>query len=160
MIKGRVCIPCYSSYDLTEWYSGTHKHPRFYYQFKPINLLCIIIPIVPFPILSLTPVNPPMLSEPLTLECQATVVRGITSRLDFTWVRMNDDSEVVLRTVVGANSTGDSLVYIDSYTTPFLNESDIDAVYFCVISLNDGGLEILMDSTNFTLDILSEYTYI
>ena len=100
-----------------------------------------------------------MLSEPLTLECQATVVRGITSRLDFTWVRMDDDSEVVLRTVVGANSTGDSLVYIDSYTTPFLNESDIGVMYFCMISLNDGGLTILMDSTNFTLDIFSEDIY-
>ena len=109
--------------------------------------------------LSLTPVNSPMLSEPLTLECQVIVVRGITSRLDFTWVRMDDDSEVILRTVVGANSTGDSLVYIDSYTTPFLNESDIGVMYFCMISLNDGRLEILMDSTNFTLDILSENTY-
>ena len=95
-----------------------------------------------------------MLSEPLTLECQATVVRGITSRLDFTWTRIDDDSEVVLQTVVGINSTGDSLVYIDSYTTPFLNESDIDAMYFCIISLYDGLLEIVMDSSNFTLDTL------
>ena len=119
-------------------------------------LMCIIISLVPFPVLSLTSINSPTLSEPLTLECQATVVRGITSRLDFTWMRVDDDSEVVLRTVVGANNTGDSLVYIDSYTTPFLNESDIGAMYFCIISINDGGLDILMDSSNFTLDIFSK----
>ena len=111
--------------------------------------------------MSLTPVNPPILNEPLTLECQVTVVRGITSRLDFRWVRMDNDSEIVVQTVVGANSTSDPQVYIDSYTTPFLNESDTGAMYFCMISLNDGRLEILMDSTNFTLDTLfSEDTYI
>ena len=106
-----------------------------------------------------------------------TVVRGITSRLDFRWVRMDDDkdnndddddddddsenSEIVVQTVVGASSTSDPQVYIDSYTTPFLNESDTGTMYFCMISLNDGRLVILMDSTNFTLDTLfSEDTYI
>ena len=108
--------------------------------------------------MSLTPINPPILNKPLTLECQVTVVRGITSRLDYRWVRVDDDSEIVVRIVVGANSTSDPQVYIDSYTTPFLNESDIGVMYFCMISLNDGGL--VMDSKNFTLDTLFSEEYI
>ena len=123
--------------------------------------LCMIS-VVPTPELSLNPVNPPTLSELLTLECNATAVRGITSRLDFMWTRSDDDGEVIVRNMIGANTTGNSLVYTDTYTTPMaLSESDIGVVYLCEISLNDEQGEILTNSLNVTLDTsISKYMYV
>ena len=119
-------------------------------------LKLFILSVVPAPELSLDPVNPPRLSDQLMLQCQATTVRGITSRLDFTWTRIDDDGEEVVhdQTMMGANRTNDSLVYTDTYTTPMaLSESDIGIVYLCTISLNsDVGGEILTNSLNITLD--------
>ena len=129
-----------------------------------LKLFCELftISVVPTPDLSLDPVNPPTLSELLILECNATAVRGITSRLDFMWTRTDGDSEVVVRNVIGANTTGNSLVYTDTYTTPMaLSESDIGVVYLCAISLNDEQGEILSDSFNITLDAsISKYMYV
>ena len=125
------------------------------------GLLKFILSVVPAPELSLDPVNPPTLGEQLILQCQATSIRGITSRLDFVWTRIYDD-EVVVQTVMGANRTNDSLVYTDTYTTPMaLSESDIGTVYLCTISLNnDVGGEILTNSLNITLDTsISKYMY-
>ena len=117
-------------------------------------LKLFILSVVPIPELSLDPVNPPRLSDQLMLQCQATTVRGITSRLDFIWTRIDDDGEEVVQTMMGANRTNDSLVYTDTYTTPMaLSESDIGTVYLCTISLNsDVGGEILTNSLNITLD--------
>ena len=113
-------------------------------------LKLFILSVVPTPELSLDPVNPPILSEQLILQCQATSIRGITSRLDFMWT--NDDG-VVVRTVMGANSTNDSLIYTDTYTTPMaLSESDIGTVYLCTISLNNDEGEVLTNSLNITLN--------
>ena len=119
-----------------------------------------MILVVPFPDLSLNPVNPPILSYQLTLECNATAVRGITSRLDFMWIRIDDDSEEIVRTVTGANTTGDSLVYTDTYTTPMaLREIDIGVVHLCMISL-DAEQETIVNEVNITLDTsISEYMY-
>ena len=113
-------------------------------------LKLFILSVVLTPELSLDPVNPPTLSEQLILQCQATSIRGITSRLDFMWT--NDDG-VVVRTVMGANSTNDSLIYTDTYTTPMaLSESDIGTVYLCIISLNNDEGEVLDNSLNITLN--------
>ena len=93
--------------------------------------------VVPNPDLSLNPVNPPRLSDQLTMECSATVVRGITSTLDFMWIRIDDDREMIVQNVTEANTTGDSLVYTDTYTTPMaLRESDIGVLYLCTVLLN------------------------
>ena len=117
------------------------------------SLKLFILSVVPIPVLSLDPVNPPTLSDQLILQCQATAVRGITSRLDFNWIRIDDDSEVVVQTVMGANRTNDSLIYTDTYTIPMaLSESDIGTVYLCTISLNNDEGEVLANSLNITLD--------
>ena len=116
-------------------------------------LKLFILSVVPTPELSLDPVNPPTLSEQLILQCQATSIRGITSRLDFMWTRIDDDGDEVVQIVMGANRTNDSLVYTDTYTIPMaLSESDIGTVYFCTISLNNDEGEILDNSLNITLD--------
>ena len=116
-----------------------------------------MLSVVPAPYLLLNPVNPPRLSDQLTLECNATVVRGITSTLDFMWTRIDDDSEMIVQTVIGANTTGDSLVYTDTYTTPMtLRESDVGVVYICTVLLE----QIIVNDFNITLDtFISEYTY-
>ena len=116
-------------------------------------LKLFILSVVPAPELSLDPVNPPRLSDQIMLQCQATTVRGITSRLDFIWTRIDDDGEEVVQTMMGANRTNDSLVYTDTYTTPMaLSESDIGTVYFCTISLNNDEGEVSDNSLNITLN--------
>ena len=87
------------------------------------------------------------------MECNATVVRGVTSRLDFTW---RSDSRIV-RTAEGTRSTVNRLMYIDNYTTGMLNEGDIGVVYYCTASLdNEQGT---MATVNITLDeSISKYT--
>ena len=118
------------------------------------------VSIVRNPDLSLNPVDPPRLSDRLTLECNATVTRGITSRLDFIWTRTDDGSEVIVQNVTGANTTGDSLVYTDTYTTEMaLMESDIGVTYMCTTILNiDVANDPLTDELNITLDTsISKY---
>ena len=118
--------------------------------------------LVPAPYLTLVPINPPRLNEQLTMRCNATSVRGIISRLDFTWTRIDDEREEIVQVVEEASRTGDSLVYIDTYTTPMvLNESDIGAVYICTISLNDAQENFVLDNfLNITLDTsISKYIY-
>ena len=120
-----------------------------------------ILSVVPTPTLSLNPVNPPTLSDQLILECNATAMRGITSTLDFMWIRTDDDSEMIVQNVTGANTTGDSLVYTDTYTTPMvLMEGDIGVVYVCMITLN-AKQQPITNELNITLDTsISKYMYI
>ena len=87
------------------------------------------------------------------MECNATVVRGVTSRLNFTWSSDN----TTVRTAEGTSSSVNPLIYIDNYTTGILNESDIGVVYYCTASLdNEQGT---MATVNITLDeSISKYT--
>ena len=129
-----------------------------YYTCIFLRLNLFILSVVPTPELSLNSVNPPTLSDQLILECNATAVRGITSRLDFMWIRTDDDSEMIVQNVTGANTTDDSLVYTDIYTTSMaLMESDIGVVYLCMITLNTKQPPITKE-LNITLDTsISEY---
>ena len=131
-----------------------------YYTCIFLRLNLFILSVVPTPDLSLNHVNPPILSDQLTLECSATVVRGITSTLDFMWIRIDDDSEMMVQNVTRANTTGDSLVYTDIYTTPMaLMESDIGVVYVCMITLN-AEQQPITNELNITLDTsISKYMY-
>ena len=77
----------------------------------------------------------PTLNEQLTMQCEATVTRGVTSPVDIIWSR-NNGTEMLQR-VDGANSTlrGDMLVLTDIYTTPVLTENDNGMMYTCTVSI-------------------------
>ena len=84
--------------------------------------------------MSVTNQTIPTLSQSLTLQCEVTTVRGITSRVDIVWRRGNR----ILTTTenVSSSAVNDGMVYRDVYTTGILNESDINAMYRCEVIIN------------------------
>ena len=112
---------------------------------------------VPYPDLTLTTDITPTLYQPLTLQCEAAIVRGVTSRVDVVWVRIDNDSEVELQRMEGATSTSaredDLLLYTDSYTTAVLSVNDNNAVYKCIVSISDQQQVLLNTSLNVSLNI-------
>ena len=90
----------------------------------------------------------PTMGQSLTLQCEAITVRGITSRVDIVWRR--DGREHDRTNGVNNFRRGDTLVYTDSYTTGILNESDINVVYQCEVTINSKIPIISVD--NFTLE--------
>ena len=88
------------------------------------------------PDVTLTNLTIPTLNEQLTMQCEATVTRGVTSPVDIIWSR-NNGTEILQR-VDGANSTSrrDMLVFTDNYTTPMLTEDDNGMMYACTVSIN------------------------
>ena len=90
-----------------------------------------IIYIVPDPTVSVTIPNTQTVGQSLTLQCEVTTVRGITSRVDVFWRR---DNVTVHTTYVTVTATRNNLiVYKDSYTISYLNKSDDNAMYECMV---------------------------
>ena len=73
--------------------------------------------------------NDQTVGQSLTLQCEVTTVRGITSRVDIVW----SSGGTVLERMDNVSSTtmGDSLVYTDSYTISQLNTTDEGRVIQC-----------------------------
>ena len=75
--------------------------------------------------------------QSLILQCNATIVRGITGTIDIIWT--TDNTQV--RRVNNATASGSiysSAIYIDSFIIPSLNISDIGNVYECKVLINSG----------------------
>ena len=92
------------------------------------------------------------MGQSLTLQCEVTTVRGITSRVDIVWSsngtvmrRMNDTT---------ASTLGNSLVYTDYHTIQMLNTSDHNRVITCDAVIVD---PLVMGSGNIILDVIGEY---
>ena len=105
--------------------------------------------LVPTPSVTVTaPINQTV-GQSLTLQCEVTTVRGITSRVDIVW----SSGGVELKRINGVSSTtmGDSLAYIDSYTISQLTTTDDNRVIQCegVINTNTS----VMASDSITLDV-------
>ena len=88
--------------------------------------------------------------QPLILECSLTVVRGITSRVDFVW--SNDGAKLQENNKFGKDLTMLNLdIYTDTYTISPLSISDNGGIYQCevIISIDPP----LKDVINVTLDV-------
>ena len=85
----------------------------------------------------------------LTLQCEVTTLRGITSRVDIVW--SSDSKE--LRRVNGVSSTTveNSLVYTDSYTISPLSTTDDGRLYQCEVVINAS--PPIRDVDNIVLDV-------
>ena len=101
----------------------------------------------------MTALNTQTVGQLLTLQCEVTTVRGITSRVDIVWSsggmqleRMND---------VSSTTVDNSLVYTDSYIISQLSTTDDGKVIQCegVIIASPS----VMASDSITLDITGEY---
>ena len=90
---------------------------------------------------------------PLTLVCDVTTVRGITSRVDIVWSSNGTEVE----RVEGVNIisiTSSTAVYKDTYTISLLRTSDDDKVYQCEVVINSNIL--VTTDGNMTLDVMGE----
>ena len=127
---------------------------------------------VPSPTASVTALDTQTVGQSLTLQCEVTTVRGITSRVDIVWSsndteleRMNDVSSTtmdnslvyILERMNNVSSTtmNNSLVYTDSYTISQLSTTDEDRVIQCEVVINASPPVMASNST--TLDVMGMY---
>ena len=112
--------------------------------------------IVPTPSVSVTAPNTQTVGQSLTLQCEVTTVRGITSRVDIVW----SSGGTVLRMMndVSLTTMSNSLVYTDSYSISQLNTTDDDKVIECEVVINASPSIMASDST--TLDVTGKYNII
>ena len=97
------------------------------------------------------PINQ-LVGQSLTLQCNVTAVRGITSRVDIVWSsggivlkRMNDTA---------VTEMDNSLVYTDSYAISQLSTSDEGRLIQCEVVINTSPPVIASNST--TLNVTGE----
>ena len=111
--------------------------------------------LVPTPTVSVTNVSTQTVGQSLTLQCEVTTVRGITSRVDIVW----SSNGTVLRRMNNVSSTtmDNSLVFTDSYTISQLSTTDEGRVIQCTVTINASPL--VMNSNNITLNVTGEYYY-
>ena len=98
----------------------------------------------------MTAPNIQTVGQSLTLQCEVTTVRGITSRVDIVWSsggveleRMND---------VSSTTMGNSLVYTHSYTISQLSTTDDGRVIQCEVVINT-----VTATDSIKLDVTGEY---
>ena len=109
--------------------------------------------LVPTPNVSVTNISTQTVGQSLTLQCEVTTVRGITSRVDIVW---SSDGRVLRRiNDTTATTMNNSLVYRDSYTISQLNTTDDGRVIQCEVVINTS--PSVMASDSITLDGTGEY---
>ena len=101
----------------------------------------------------MTAPNTQTVGQSLTLQCEVTTVRGITSRVDIVW--SSDGMELERMNGVSSTMMGNSLVYTDSYTISQLSTTDDGRVIQCEVVINASTPATANDST--TLDVTGEY---
>ena len=98
------------------------------------NVTCIITLLVPNPTVVVTAPNTQTVGQSLTLQCEVTTVRGITSRVDIVW--SSGGTELERMKNVSSTTMGNSLVYTDSYTISQLSTTDEGRVIQCEVVIN------------------------
>ena len=112
---------------------------------------------VPTPTVSVTAPNTQIVGQSLTLQCEVTTVRGISSRVDIVW--SSDGTELERMNNASSTTMENSLVYTDSYTISQLNTTDDGRVIQCEVVINASSS--VMASDNITLDVTGkDYIYI
>ena len=115
------------------------------------NNNCVYI-LVPTPNVTVIAPNTQTVGQSLTLQCNVTTVRGITSRVDIVW----SSNDTVLRRINDTTATtiNNSLVYTDSYTISQLSTTDEGRVIQCEVVINASPL--VMANNSITLNVTGE----
>ena len=100
----------------------------------------------------MTAPNTQIVGQSLTLQCEVTTVRGITSRVDTVW--SSGGTELERMNNVSSTTMDNSLVYTDSYTISQLSTTDDGRVIQCEVVINAS--PSVMDSDSITLDVTGE----
>ena len=111
--------------------------------------------LVSTPNVNVTTFNTQTVGQSLTLQCEVTTVRGITSRVDVVW----SSNGTVLRRINDtiATTMDNSLVYIDSYNISQLSTTDDGRVIQCEVVINASPPVITTD--NITLNVMGMYIH-
>ena len=100
---------------------------------------------VPTPTVSVTAPSTQTVGQSLTLQCNVTTVRGITSRVDIVWssggTELNSTSSAPLSII------DNSVVYTDFYTISQLSTNDENRVIQCEVVINASPPAMASDST-------------
>ena len=109
--------------------------------------------VVPTPTVSVTALNTQTVGRSLTLQCEVTTVRGITSGVDIVW--SSGDTELERMNGVSSTTMDNSLVYTGSYTISQLTTTDEGRVIQCEVMINAS--PSVMASNGTTLDVTGKY---
>ena len=103
----------------------------------------------------MTALNDQTVGQSLTLQCEVTTGRGITSRVDIVW----SSNGIVLRRINGTIPTtmDNSLVYTDSYNISQLSTTDDGRVIQCEVVINAS--PPVMATDNITLNVMGMYIH-
>ena len=95
------------------------------------------------------------MGQSLTLQCEVTTVRGITSKVDIVW----SSNDIVLRRINDtiATTMDNSLVYTDSYNISQLSTTDDGRVIQCEVVINASPPVMATDSI--TLNVMGMYVH-
>jgi len=93
---------------------------------------------------TVTAPNTQTVGQSLTLTCSATTVRGITSQVDITWRR--DGISLNRSNNISSSTTGNSLVYSDSYTISPLSTDDNGREYECTLVIHSSPVTMFNDT--------------
>ena len=109
--------------------------------------------LVSTPNVIVTTLNTQMVGQLLTLQCEVTTVKGITSRVDIVW----SSNGTVLRRINDtiATTMDNSLVYTDSYNISQLSTTDDGRVIQCEVVINAS--PPVMATDNITLNVMGMY---
>ena len=114
------------------------------------NIAVFSFYLVPDPIVNVTISDDQIVGQSLTLQCNVTTVRGITSGVDIVWSsggvelnRTNDSSPTTVN---------DLSVYIDIYVIPMLNTSHNTREYQCMVVINANPPTTVSDSITLNVD--------
>ena len=108
--------------------------------------------LVPTPNVSVTTPNNQTVGQSLTLQCNVTTVRGITSRVDIVW--SSGGIELERMNNVSSTTMDNSLVYTNSYSISQLSTTDEGTVIQCEVVINAS--PPVMASNNTILDVTGE----
>ena len=113
-------------------------------------LFCILFNLlVPSPVVNLRAVTDQISGQPLTLECNATTVRGITSSVDIS-IFLLETFEDVDPIIVG-----NSAVYSATFTLEELTRFDDGRLLVCLVNING-----TTSSDTLILDVSGKYKII
>ena len=93
--------------------------------------------------------------QSLTLQCEVTSVRGITSRVDIVW--SSGGTELQRMNNVSSTMMSNSLVYTNSYTISQLSTIDDGRVIQCEGVINAG--PSIMASDDITLNVTGMFIF-
>jgi len=101
---------------------------------------------------AITAPNTQTVGQSLTLECNVTTVRGVTSKVDIIWSR--DNMMLNRRNNISPTMIGTSLIYRNTYNISQLSTGDDGREYQCEVVINTS--PPVMATGSVTLDVMGE----